>query len=197
MMGLGRSPSPRRALLPRFLLFGVAVVLVITALGIRLFDLQVARGSYYTGLSDAQRTTLEPIKTSRGLIYDRKGRLLADNVPTFAVKIRPADLPAAQRADVVARLGQLLDMTPESIIETLDRNAASSFDLVRIKSDIPTETARVLAQEHLQLPGVYVDVEARRDYLYGPLVSHLLGFTGPISTTSTPTSRTRATSTTT
>ena len=165
MTGIGRAPSPRRALLPRFVLFGIAVVLVISALGIRLFDLQVARGSYYTGLSDAARTVLEPITTSRGLIYDRKGRLLADNVPTFAVKIRPADLPVAQRTDVAARLGQLLDMTPESIIETLDRNAASSFDLVQIKSDIPTDTARVLAQEHLQLPGVYVDVEAQRDYL--------------------------------
>lgn len=177
----GRTPSPRRALLPRFLIFGVAVVLVVTALGVRLFDLQVARGSYYTGLSDAQRTTFEPIKTSRGLIYDRKGRLLADNVPTFAVKIRPADLPAARRADVVGRLSQLLGITPQTIIETIDRNPGSSFDLVRIKSDIPTETARVLAQEHLQLPGVYVDVEARRDYLYGSLVAHLLGFTGAIS----------------
>jgi penicillin-binding protein 2 len=181
MTALGRNPSPRRGLLPRFLMFGGAVVLVMGALGLRLFDLQVARGSYYTGLSDAQRTSTQPIKTSRGLIYDRKGRLLADNVPTFAVKIRPADLAAAQRPDVVARLAELLDLTPESIIETLDRNAASTFDLVRIASDIPTETARVIAQEHLQLPGVYVDVEARRDYLYGPLVSHLLGFTGAIS----------------
>ena len=181
MTPLGRSPSPRRALLPRFILFGVAVVLVITALGIRLFDLQVAQGSYYTGLSDAQRTTTVPIKTSRGLIYDRKGRLLADNVPTFAVKIRPADLPAEQRQDVAARLAQLINVTPESIIETLDRSTGSSFDLVPITSDIPTETARVIAQDHLQLPGVYVDVEAQRDYLYGPLVSHLIGFTGPIS----------------
>jgi penicillin-binding protein 2 len=175
------GPSPRRSLLPRFLMFGVAVVLVVTTLGLRLFDLQVARGGYFTGLSEAQRTHTQPVKTSRGLIYDRKGRLLADNVPTFAVKIRPADLPAEERTNVATRLGELLDMPVESIIETIDRNVSSSFDLVRIKSDIPTETARVIAQEHLQLPGVYVEVEARRDYLYGPLVSHLLGFTGAVS----------------
>ena len=39
----------------------------------------------------------------------------------------------------------------------------------------------MLAEEHLQLPGVYVDVEARRDYLYGSTFGHLLGFTGSIS----------------
>ena len=38
---------------------------------------------------------------ARGLIYDRKGRLLVENVPTFAVKVRPADLPFDQRDDVV------------------------------------------------------------------------------------------------
>ena len=159
----------RRQLLHRFVLFGGAVAGVEAVLGARLFDLQVARGGYYTDLAVSQQTAVEPIVTKRGLIYDRKGRLLADNVPTFAVKIRPADLPFDQRDDVVGRLGDLLGMPPSDILQDLDRNAGSLFDLVRIASDIPTDTARVLAEEHIQLPGVYVDVEARREYLYGPL----------------------------
>ena len=176
-----RDPSPRRRLLPRFIIFGLAIVLVVVALGVRLFDLQVARGSYFTDLAQSQRTSLEPIRTSRGLIYDRKGRQLVDNIPTFAVKIRPADLPFTQRDAVVTRLAQLIHVPASDIYQALDRNAGSRFDLVRVASDIPTETARVLAEAHLQLPGVYVDVEARRDYLYGSTFGHLLGFTGSIS----------------
>jgi len=171
----------RARLVPRFVLFGVVVAIVVAGLGIRLFDLQVARGGYYQGLSAAQQTKTIPVKTSRGLIYDRKGRLVADNVPTFAVKIRPADLPADQRETVTQRLGQILDMPPQQIIETIDSSIGSDFDLVTIKPDVPTETARVVAQDHLDLPGVYVDVEARREYLYGPLLAHILGFEGAIS----------------
>jgi len=178
---LSRDPPPTRRLLPRFIVFGAAVLIVVAALGVRLFDLQVARGGYYADLSHAQLTAIEPVRTSRGLIYDRKGRLLADNVPTFAVKIRPADLPFEQRAAVVARLSQLTSIPAPDIIQALDRAAGSRFDLVRIASDVPTATARVLAEEHLQLPGVYVSAEARRDYLYGPLLGHILGFTGAVS----------------
>ena len=63
------------------------------ALTARLFYLQIANGSEYAAISTRQRTVLEPIPAPRGLIYDRNGRLLVDNVPTFAVKVRPADLP--------------------------------------------------------------------------------------------------------
>ena len=189
--------NSRARLVPRFVIFGVVVAIVVTGLGIRLFDLQVARGGYYQQLSAAQQTTTIPVKTSRGLIYDRKGRLVADNVPTFAVKIRPADLPADQREPVTQRLGQILDMPAQQIIETIDSSIGSDFDLVTIKPDVPTETARVVAQDHLDLPGVYVDVEARREYLYGPLLAHILGFEGAIPVLSTPRSRARGTRTTT
>jgi penicillin-binding protein 2 len=176
-----QAESPRRRLLPRFIMFGIAIVVVVAGLGARLFDLQVARGSYYVDLAESQRTTLEPIRTTRGLMYDRKGRQLVDNIPTFAVKIRPADLPFLQRTAVVTRLAHLIQVPASDIFGALDRNAGSRFDLVRVAGDIPTDTARVLAEAHLDLPGVYVDVEARRDYLYGSTLGHLLGFTGAIS----------------
>src|SRR6476646_9227493 len=122
--------NSRAKLVPRFVIFGVVVAIVVVSLGIRLFDLQIARSGYFQELSEAQQTTTIPIKTSRGLIYDRKGRLVADNVPTFAVKIRPADLPADQREEVTQRLGQILDMPAQQIIETIDSSIGSDFDLV-------------------------------------------------------------------
>ncbi|HET7677353.1 MAG TPA: penicillin-binding protein 2 [Candidatus Limnocylindrales bacterium] len=170
----------RARLLPRFAIFALVVLLALGALTARLFYLQVAKGGYYGGLADENRVVLQPIPSSRGLIVDRAGRTLVTNVPSFAVKVRPADLPLTRRPSVVARLSTLLGLEPAEINELLDRNAGSRFDLVRIAGDVPAEVARVVSEEHLALPGVEVVVEARRQYPFGPLVSQVLGYTGSV-----------------
>ncbi len=103
------------------------------------------------------------------------------NVPTFAVKLRPADLPQAQRPQVVQRLAALLGLDAAEINATIDSNPGSNFDLVRIKGDVDENTARLIAEAGFELPGVQIAVEARRQYTYGPLFSQILGYTGPVS----------------
>ncbi len=164
----------------RFLAFGVAIAVVVAALTTRLVFLQIQQAPQYEALAEANRTATEPIPSTRGVVYDRNKKLLVRNVPTWTVKIRPADLPYPQRDAVVARLAELLDMKPADINLRIESNVGSSFDLVRIRSDVPEATARIIAEEGLKLPGVQVAVESRRDYLYGPLVSQLLGYTGAI-----------------
>ena len=84
-----------------------------------------------------ERQQTQPIRSARGLIYDRAGRPLAINIPSYVVKIRPADLPFSQRDAVVGRLSSLLTCPPTDIIEALDRYASLRFELVRIASDVP------------------------------------------------------------
>ncbi len=175
--------APRSRLLPRFLFFALAIVLVVGTLSARLFQLQIGQGGYYDDLAPDNRLAFVPVRSSRGLIYDRAGRLLVTNVPAFVVKIKPSDLPYSRREEVVGRLSALLDLPAATLNETLDRKATigSRFDPVTIASDVPTEVARIISEEHGQLPGVEVTVEARREYPFGPLVSHVLGFTGAVS----------------
>ena len=71
-------------------------------------------------------------------------------------------------------------MPTYTILERLDAHTGSQFELVRV-GDVPTETARVIAEDPDQFPGVHVDLEARREYLQGKLMSHVLGWTGRIS----------------
>src|SRR4029450_2362297 len=80
-----REPATRRP--PPLLVFGIAIVLAMGGLTARLFYLQVVNGGQFTALATANRTVLESIPSTRGLIYDRAGRPLVTNVPTFAVKI--------------------------------------------------------------------------------------------------------------
>src|SRR5437870_1117257 len=77
----------------RFLVFGLAAILAIGGLTTRLFYLQIVNGGQYSELSQGNRTAVVAIPSARGLIYDRNGVTLVKNVPTFAVKIRPVDLP--------------------------------------------------------------------------------------------------------
>jgi penicillin-binding protein 2 len=180
----GRQEPVRR--LSRFLVFGLVVVLGVGALTARLFYLQIANGTQYAELSTANRTVLEPIPAPRGLIYDRDGRLLVSNVPTFAVKVRPADLPNSLRDSVVTRLAALLKIDASEIHATIDGNPGSAFDLVRIAQDVDQATANLIAEAGYELPGVEVVVEARREYTDGPLFSQLLGYTGPVSAEELP-----------
>jgi penicillin-binding protein 2 len=167
--------------LSRFLAFGLVVVLAVGGLTARLFYLQIVDGGRFAALATHNRTVLEAVPAPRGLIYDRAGRALVTNVPTFAVKLRPADLPQEDRPQVVDRLAALLGIDAAEINATIDSNPGSNFDLVRIKGDVDENTARLIAEAGFELPGVQVAVEARRDYTYGSLFSQILGYTGPVS----------------
>jgi penicillin-binding protein 2 len=180
-----RSNVPDRRF-SRFIVFGLVVVLAVGALTARLFYLQIANGSDYAAISARQRTVLEPIPAPRGLIYDRNGRLLVDNVPTFAVKVRPSDLPNSQRDGVVARLAALLGEDASEIHGAIDGNPGSAFDLVRVAQDVDPATAQLISEAGHELPGIEVVVEARRQYTDGALTSHLLGYTGPVSAEQLP-----------
>ena len=177
---LDQRPKPIRSL-SRFLVFGLAVLIGVSGLTARLLYLQVVDGGRFATLSTRNRTVLEAIQSPRGVIYDRNGRPLVTNVPTFAVKIRPADLPLERRGEVVERLSALLGMDQAKINTIIDGNPGSTFDLVRIAGDVDESTARLIAEAGFQLPGVEVAVEARRQYIDGPLMSQILGYTGPIS----------------
>ncbi|MBA2701356.1 MAG: penicillin-binding protein 2 [Chloroflexi bacterium] len=167
--------------LSRFVVFALVIALGVGALTTRLFYLQISNGQQYATLSTRNRTVLEPIPAPRGVIYDRTGRPLVSNVATFAVKLRPADLPDGRRDEVVARLASLLGVDPAEVNGAIDANPGSAFDVVRIAQDVDEATARLISEAGSDLPGVAVTVEARREYADGTLLSQILGYTGPVS----------------
>jgi penicillin-binding protein 2 len=167
--------------LSRFFVFALAAIIALGALTARLFYMQVMNGGQYAALAETNRTVLQAVPSSRGLIYDREGVTLVTNVPTFAVKVRPADLPEDRRDEVVARLSALTGEPIADINTAIDGNPGSTFDLVRVAQDVPKETADLIAEAGFELPGVEVAVEVRRQYPDGPLMSQILGYTGPVS----------------
>jgi penicillin-binding protein 2 len=172
---------------PRFIAFSVAAALLLMALGGRLFQLQVVDGEVYAGRVTADRTVEVPLPAPRGLIFDRTGRPVAVSVPSWTVKVRPADLPDTARGRVLARVAELVGMERAPLRARLDAFTGSPFDLVPIAYGVGREAALLIGEEADELPGVAIEIEPIRQYLDetgapgGPLLSHILGYTGPVS----------------
>jgi penicillin-binding protein 2 len=177
----GRPPEPRSFL--RFLAFGIAVILGATVLTARLFALQVSSDGHFAALADSNRTVQQAIPSTRGLIYDRNGVPLVTNIASYSIRIRPADLPESRRQAVVDMLAGLVKLDPADINVAIDSNPGSRFDLVRVAADVDPDVASFIAESSQDLPGVQIVVETRRAYNLGPLVSQVMGYTGPVNAT--------------
>jgi penicillin-binding protein 2 len=181
----GRLDLPRSR--PRFIAFGVAAIVLITALGGRLFQLQVVQGEEFARRAAADRTVEVPIPAARGLIFDRAGRPVAVNTPSWTVKVRPADLPDRSANRILARVAQITGATASLLRQRLAAFQGSPYDLVPIERGVGRRAALILSEEAERLPGIVVVVDPIRSYLddhgraSGRLMAHVVGYTGPVN----------------
>ena len=165
----------------RFLALALSVVLGAGALSARLFAIQVRGNGQYTALAATTRTVLEPLPSTRGMVFDRSGRPLVENVASYSVRIRPVDLPESKRDEVVGTLGALIGMDPADINAAIDSNPGSRYDSVRVAQNVSPTVASFVSEAKDDLPGVDVVVETQRRYTMGSLFAHILGYLGPVS----------------
>jgi len=146
---------------------------------IRLWSLQVIKGGDLRRLSENNCIRLRENPADRGMLLDRKGRIVAHNRPSFEVYLIPEDLKA--NPEVVTEVGNLLKIPPEEIQERINtQKRRAPFKPVRIKSDIDWNELANLEFNRVYLPGLFVDVRPRRAYDYGDLASHLIGYLGEV-----------------
>lgn len=108
MQELGTRHDELRELQRRLLILKVALLLVVGLLALRLWHLQVRDGAYYRDLSENNRTRSVVLDPARGLIYDRNGVLLANNVPSFGLYATLEDVK--DRNQLVERLVNLIGL---------------------------------------------------------------------------------------
>src|SRR6188474_1158536 len=114
---------------PRFVAFGVAAAVLLLALGGRLFQLQVVSGDELAQRAAADRTLLVPIPAARGLIFDREGRPLAVNGPSWTVSVRPGDLPLGDRTRVLTQVARITGGDAVDMRRRLEAFSGSPYDL--------------------------------------------------------------------
>jgi penicillin-binding protein 2 len=146
---------------------------------IRLWSLHVIQGSELRHLSENNRIRLLENPADRGMLLDRKGRILAHNRPSFEVYVVPEDVKA--NPEVLVKIAGMLNMTQDEIEEKIRaQKRRAPFRPVKIKSDIDWNELAVLETNRVFLPGLIVDVRPRRAYDYGDLASHLIGYLGEV-----------------
>jgi len=183
----GRFDLPRSP--ARLIAFAVTAALLFAMLGGRLFQMQVVSGTLYADRAVAARTIEMPIKAPRGLIFDRTGRPVAINVPSWTVEAIPADLPAdaSQRDAVLARVASSTGAQAAGLQQRLSAYHGSPYDQVPLVRGITRDQALLLSERAGDVPGIVVQVDPVRQYLDeagkvdGSLLAHVLGYTGPVS----------------
>ena len=156
--------------------FGL-VLLGLLGLAAWYFRLQVVDHDEYARASEANRIKPHPVVPARGLIYDRKGRLLADNVPAYRIDVTPEDAGDIPR--MLAQLSQVVALTPEEIARfEAARKATRSFRSITLKARVSDEEVARFAVDRWRFPGVEVVPHLNRRYLHGDLFAHVIGYVG-------------------
>jgi penicillin-binding protein 2 len=155
------------------------VLLALVGLGLWYFKLQVIDHADYATRSEANRIKPRPIVPGRGLIFDRKGRILADNVPAYRLDVVPDDAGDPQK--LVAALSKIVVLTPDDINRfNAERKATRGFRAVTLKLRVSDEEAARFAVDRWRFPGVDVVPYLSRRYPYGALFAHEIGYVGRI-----------------
>ncbi len=176
-------------------LFGIFVVFIL-----RLFSLQIVQGPAFRAQAEDNRTETLNIQTSRGNIYDRRGIVLARNIPAYNIIVTPAQLPddigeiqeiyreLSALTGVPIDLGVIDENTPFSpcvsdhgISQIVTFGETTNpFRPVEILCDVSQMIAMVVQERSVDWPGVSIEVESVREYPTGELTAAIVGFLGPI-----------------
>lgn len=146
----------------------------------RLFYLQILHHSTYATLARNNQVRMISISPTRGLIFDRNGVLLADNVPDFSLEIAPnmvKDLDG-----LIAKLSKIIKIS-ENDIKTFhkQRKYKGKFERIPIRNKLTEEEVAAFAIEKYQFPEVDIHANLARFYPHGEAFAHVLGYTGLLS----------------
>lgn len=161
------------------LLTGLAVGLLIL-IGTTFWSVQIVHGDYYRELAENNRLRKLPVRAPRGLIHDREGRLLVENVPSYDLLI---DRSRALDLDQSVRFASaILDRPEEEIRRAVEAaRSAPPFEPARVAPNLTLGQVGRFEAKRLEHPEFEIDARHLRLYRHGPGTAHVLGYLGEAS----------------
>lgn len=141
----------------------------------RMAFLQLWDHQKYTTLSKRNQMRIIPIPATRGLIYDRNGTILAKNVPAFYLTLIPEQVPNIPQ--VLSELSQILPLTEaqqKSFLDNLKQRPSHQRQIIPLR--LTEEEVSRFAVNQYRFPAITLMVDMIREYPYGPLLAHILGY---------------------
>src|SRR3984893_7743480 len=167
----------------RSVIAGLIAGALLIGVGSRLFYLQVLRHDYYSNLSQGNRIRTEPIPPSRGLILDRHGVVLADNLPAFQIELVREQVGDTKSLDAtLATLVGIGLLRPEEV-SNIRRTVLlhKVYESVPIKLQLTEEEMALFAVHRFQFSGVDIRTRLARHYPLGEMAVHAIGYVSAIN----------------
>jgi len=164
----------------RALVAGLGIGVLGAALLGRLAHLQVVEYEHFATLSEDNRVKVVPVPPTRGLIFDRNGTVLAENVPTFSLELVPEAVDGLDRTlEALSALVEITDADRRRFARLLA--ASRPFQRVPVRLRLTEEEVARFAVNRHRFPGVDVEARLTRHYPMGALASHVVGYVGRIN----------------
>jgi len=154
--------------------FFIIYVLIIAGLAARLFHLQILRGDYFREISAQNHIRIVMNPAPRGLIRDRNGEVLVDNVPSFRISIVPSEFSTVDLPLVAGLSG----LAPDSLSSLIEIASSRPYRPFPIRTGLSVEEVSAIAENLYRLGGVVIDVVPQRRYICGPEFCHVIGYVG-------------------
>ena len=170
-------------------MLGIVAVALFATLIVRLWILQVVSGEQFSAEAAANRTRVVAVDAPRGRILDRNGTVVVSNRESIVVTLDRLELSEMADDDASAALQSLSsalerfghNMDPDALRDRLADARFGPLVPVPVVSDVSEEVEVFLRERHDEYPGVSVERVWVRDYPYGQLAAHLVGYVGPIT----------------
>ena len=162
----------------------VASIVVLVCFGLvasRLVYLQVVRHEDLLAQAESNRTAIIPVLPNRGLILDRNGIVLASNYSAYTLEVTPSKV--ANLEQTIDELSKVLDIAPRDRRRFKKlREEARNFESLPLRSRLTDVEVAQFAAQRYRFPGVDIKARLFRNYPYGELASHVVGYIGRINT---------------
>ncbi len=177
MFDTTRQANELASIQSRLIFVKVGLLLILVLLGLRLWQLQIRDGVYYQELARDNRTRSIALEPPRGLLYDRNGELLANNIPSFQLYVSLEDVQ--NRDNLLTKIPEYIDVNIEAISEKLATKRRRGR--IKLKSGLTLKEAALIESHRIDLPGVAIQPEYQRHYPLGDYAAHVIGYVGEIS----------------
>src|SRR5438105_219877 len=156
-----------------------AVWVVLGVLVFSVFRTQILGHGKYQLQSETNRLRPIPLPAPRGVIYDRNGRVLAENVPGYTVSLLPG--PEANLRSTLTRIASMANIDSAEIERVLQRARRAPYQPALVLADAPFTVVSALEERRVAIPGVLIQAEPKRFYPDTAIVAHLSGYVGEVT----------------
>ncbi len=154
---------------------GFLIIALFFILTIRIWQLQILQGKEYRRLSEENRLHIVKVAAPRGIIYDRNGIPLVKNSPYYSVSLNTQNINGID----IRALAGLLKIEGDSLAEKIKKRTQQNlYEPIRLKEGLSFKEIALIESRRSDFPGLIIDIDVSRDYLYGSTGAHLIGYLG-------------------